>query len=146
MSGRRRHHAPAGLSTRKKPGTNRTGGWVGSRAGLDNLKKIKIPSFCRNSNPGCFTFDYTDIEVISCKQFIYRPALSPTRPPVHWVSGIFPAGKGAGPDSSVGIVTGYGLDGPGIESRWRRDFPHLSKPALVSTQPPVQWVPGLFWG
>ena len=30
-------------------------------------------------------------------------------------------------DSSVGIATGYGLDGPGIESRWwRRDFPHLS--------------------
>ena len=24
----------------------------------------------------------------------------------------------AGRDSSVGIVTGYGLDGPGIESRW----------------------------
>jgi len=22
------------------------------------------------------------------------------------------------PDSSVGIATGYGLDGPGIESRW----------------------------
>jgi hypothetical protein len=29
-----------------------------------------------------------------------------------------------GPSSSVGIATGYGLDGPGIESRWRRDFPH----------------------
>jgi len=28
-----------------------------------------------------------------------------------------------GPGSSVGIATGYGLDGPGIESRWRRDFP-----------------------
>jgi len=27
-----------------------------------------------------------------------------------------------GRDSSVGIATGYGLDGPGIESRWRRDF------------------------
>jgi len=27
------------------------------------------------------------------------------------------------PGSSVGIVTGYGLDGPGIASRWRRDFP-----------------------
>jgi hypothetical protein len=25
----------------------------------------------------------------------------------------------------VGIATGYGLDGPGIESRWVRDFPHL---------------------
>ena len=35
-----------------------------------------------------------------------------------------------GRDSSVGIATDYGLDGPGIESRWRRDFPHLSKLAL----------------
>jgi len=30
-----------------------------------------------------------------------------------------------GPVSSVVIVTGYRLDGPGIESRWGRDFPHL---------------------
>jgi len=44
-----------------------------------------------------------------------------------------------GPGSVVGIATGYGLDGPGIESRWRRDFPHLSRPALRPTQPPVQW-------
>jgi hypothetical protein len=28
-----------------------------------------------------------------------------------------------GRDSSVGIATRYGLDGPGIESRWARDFP-----------------------
>ena len=27
------------------------------------------------------------------------------------------------PGSSVGIATDYGLDGPGIESRWGRDFP-----------------------
>jgi hypothetical protein len=27
-----------------------------------------------------------------------------------------------GRDSSIGIVTRYGLDGPGMESRWRRDF------------------------
>ena len=37
----------------------------------------------------------------------------------------------------VGIATAYGLDSPGIESRWRRDFPHLSRPALTPTQPPV---------
>jgi hypothetical protein len=35
-----------------------------------------------------------------------------------------------GPDSSFGIGTGYGLDGPEIESRWGRDFLHLSRPAL----------------
>ena len=49
-------------------------------------------------------------------------------------------------DSAVGIATRYGLDGPGIEFRWRRDFPHLSRPALRTTQPPIQWVPGLSRG
>jgi hypothetical protein len=51
-----------------------------------------------------------------------------------------------GLDSSVRIATRYGLDGPGIESRWGRDFPHPSRPALGPTQPPIQWVPGLFRG
>ena len=51
-----------------------------------------------------------------------------------------------GRDSTVGIATRYGLDGPGIESRWGPDFPHLSRPALGPTQPPVQWVPGLSRG
>jgi hypothetical protein len=51
-----------------------------------------------------------------------------------------------GSGSVVGIATGYGLDGPGIESRWGRDFSHLSRPTLEPTQPPVQWLPGLSWG
>jgi hypothetical protein len=29
----------------------------------------------------------------------------------------------SGPGSSVGIATGYGLDGPGIESRWGASCP-----------------------
>ena len=30
--------------------------------------------------------------------------------------------KDVGPDSPVGIATAYGLDGPGIESRWGEIF------------------------
>ena len=51
-----------------------------------------------------------------------------------------------GRDSSVGIATHYGLDGPGIGYQGGRDFPHPSRPALGPTQPPIQWVPGLSWG
>jgi hypothetical protein len=43
-----------------------------------------------------------------------------------------------GPGSAVGIASGYGLDRPGNESRWGRNFPHLSRPALGPTHPPVQ--------
>jgi hypothetical protein len=32
------------------------------------------------------------------------------------------------PGSSVGIATGYGLDGPGIESQGGRDISHMSRP------------------
>jgi hypothetical protein len=59
-----------------------------------------------------------------------------------------PEGRGTNSwlDSSVGITTGYGLDGPGIESRWGRDISHTSRPVLGPTQPPVQWVLGLSRG
>ena len=51
-----------------------------------------------------------------------------------------------GPGSSVGIATGYWLDCPGIESRWGRNFPHVFRPGLGPTQPPVQRVPSLTRG
>jgi hypothetical protein len=35
-----------------------------------------------------------------------------------------------GPGSVVGITNVYLLDGPVIETRWGRDFPHLFRPAL----------------
>jgi hypothetical protein len=50
----------------------------------------------------------------------------------------FQLSKQTGRDSSVGVATRYGLDGPGIESRRGRDFPQPSRLALGPTQPPLQ--------
>ena len=49
-----------------------------------------------------------------------------------------------GRDSIADIAINYGLDGPGIESRWGLDFPHPFSPVLGPNQPPIKWVPGLF--
>jgi len=35
------HHAPAALPPGKRPGTHRTGGWVGHRAGVDQCGKSR---------------------------------------------------------------------------------------------------------
>jgi len=67
---------------------------------------------------------------------------SPRRSPFNSVYVSYRVGR----DSSVGIATRYRLGGPGIESRWGRDFPHAFKLALGPTQPPTQWVPGHFPG
>ena len=48
--------------------------------------------------------------------------------------------------SIVDIVTRERLNDPGIESWWRQDFLCPSRPAPTPTQPPAQWVPGLFQG
>jgi hypothetical protein len=47
---------------------------------------------------------------------------------------------------SVCIATRYGMDGLGIESQWGERFSHPFRPALWPTQPPRQWVPGVFPG
>jgi hypothetical protein len=49
--------------------------------------------------------------------------------------------------SVVGVATGYGLDDRGVGVRvpvGSRIFSTSSRPTLGSTQPPIQWVPGLF--
>ena len=50
---------------------------------------------------------------------------------------------GCGPGSSVGIATDFWLDVPGSNPGGDEIF-RPSGPALGPTQPPLQWVPGLF--
>jgi len=48
----------------------------------------------------------------------------------------------SGLDSSVGIATDYGIDGPGLNPGGDEIF-RPSRQALGLTQPPGKWVPGL---
>ena len=45
---------------------------------------------------------------------------------------------------SVGIATHYGLEGPGIESRWGTKFSAPFQTGPGPTQLPIQWVTALF--
>jgi hypothetical protein len=45
-------------------------------------------------------------------------------------------------DENISLVR-YGLEGPGNEFLWEKTFPRPSRLALMSTQPPGQWVTGL---
>ena len=47
-----------------------------------------------------------------------------------------------GSQDIFGIATRYGLEGPGLEPWWGRDFLHPTRPAPRPSQPPVQWVLG----
>jgi hypothetical protein len=53
-----------------------------------------------------------------------------------------------GRDSSVGKATRYGLDGPGIESRWGARFsaPFQTDRGAHPASYTVQWVPGFSRG
>ena len=51
----------------------------------------------------------------------------------NYIQSCILSGGGGCRFSLVGIATRYGQDGLGIETRWRRDFPLQSRPALGPT-------------
>jgi len=71
-------------------------------------------------------------------------------PILFWImNGLFPSGlciEILGRDSSVGIADSLQAGRSGDLTPWGRDFPHPSRPTVVPTQRPLQWVPGLSRG
>jgi len=49
-------------------------------------------------------------------------------------------------DCVVGTATRYGLVGPGTESRWGRDFPHLTRPTSEAKPASYSMGTGSFTG
>ena len=96
-----------------------------SRSGLpDELRLLKCDA---TFAPNYFTFNFK------------------TEPPIGVL--LYSSNRsGVGRNSSVGIATRYGMNGPGIKSQWRRDFPHPFRPALGPIKPPIQCEPGLSRG
>jgi hypothetical protein len=125
-------HAPAALPP-ERPGAHCKGGRVGVVASMDGTGNL-VPTGIRSADrPAYMKSPSNSVSLAIC--YRRRVVRKKRKKSIFKVR-----------DSSVGIATRYGLDGPGIESRWGRDFPHPSRPALEPTLPPTQWVPGLFPG
>jgi len=69
----------------------------------------------------CLSCDMTQMFLFSA---------SPTPDPGYTVYNAMGTGGSVGRDSGVCVTTRYGLDGPGIESRWGEDF---------CTRPDLPW-------
>jgi len=91
--------------------------------GQRNIEKCSFNMQCS----WCETFCWPTITPISCR---------------HCWRIWFKIGR----DIVKGNATRYRLDGSGIESYGKRDFPHPCRPALGPTQPPLQRESDLFTG
>ena len=63
-----------------------------------------------------------------------------------WHSYVYSTRSFVGQDGAVSIMTTYRMDGPRIDFQWGRDFPHLSRPTLGTTQPSTREAPVISGG
>jgi len=94
-------------------------------SGPEGSRKLRFPDFMTTAQDGGKVVSLT-----------HRPPLPPRK--YSWYSFL------RGPGTSVGLATGYRLDGPGSNPGGDEIF-RPSRPALGPTQP-VKWVPGLSRG
>jgi hypothetical protein len=142
----------ASSSGRVTPGTPWIGSWVGPRTGLDDMEKRKFLPLPRLEirllgRPACSQPLYRLLYLDSRNAVVYYPKLLTPCYAVALSTKRVATSVGMSRDSSVGIVTGYGLDdrGGGSLSPGRVNNFHFSissRPALGSIQPPIKWVPG----
>ena len=100
-----------------------------------------------NSGGGGADFPYTS-----------TPAQQHSKPSLQWLLSLFwtvkwpghyinhPTSSSVGLDNLVHTATHYKLGSLGIESRWKWDLLHSSRPTLCPTHPPIQQVQCLFPG
>jgi hypothetical protein len=139
---RPRHYGSASrpglFHPREGSGTHCTQGWVGPRAGLARYGK-SLPhrdSIPERSSPQPVSIPTElpgprDLYTKSKYCYIYIYALIACNK--NKISSVH-----ISRDSSIGIATRYGLEGPGMESLLGGDFLHPYRSALGFTQLPIQ--------
>ena len=96
----------------------------------------------RHVNPGLLS-ERPVTACLSCAMIqMFLFSASPTLDPGCTVYNAMGTGGSVGRDSAVCITAGYGLDGPGIDSRWGARFSAPVQTGPRTQQPYVQWVPG----
>jgi hypothetical protein len=101
-------------------------------------RHVQIVHFCESNNLTAFLFCNTLTNVSPF--YPTSTAILPLK--IYFVTILLISRS---QNSSFSIATGYGLEDQGVGVRVKNFlFSTLSKLALGSTQPPIQWVPGLF--
>jgi hypothetical protein len=132
----------------RAPGTHWIGGWVGSRAALDAVVKIKIPSPYRGSKPRPSSPFPSAIPLSYPAPWSACRIVINTQTPRYSNSLTYSTELSLIRSCccSVNIVPRIRVVRPGFDSRQGQSllFTTASKTALGSTQSPIQWVTGTF--